>query len=252
MTQPLLNRSCPPDTPSTMPADTKAPHVDEFIYLISHDVRSSVRALLELPQWIAEDLEEAGFEMKGAVAESIEMMNRHTKRLDRMLIDLLTYSRVGRLQRICDIDLNAALDQVLEAVALPPQFKIVRQLTCQSILFGDRDMQTLLTALIDNAAKHHDRPDGCITVSSHRDAGEVVLTVTDDGPGIAPEFHERVFQPMTTLQSRDDVEGTGLGLSTVRKIASLYQGSVRLQPAPRGQGTSVAIRVFPALLSELD
>jgi len=74
--------------------------IEDLIYLISHDVRSSVRALLELPNWISEDLEEAGFPVQGQVAASIELMNRHTSRLDRMLVDLLTYSRIGRMQSV--------------------------------------------------------------------------------------------------------------------------------------------------------
>lgn len=64
---------------------------EDFIYLISHDVRNSVRALIELAQWIADDLAEAGVKIEGQVAETIDLMNTHTGRLDRMLVDLLTF-----------------------------------------------------------------------------------------------------------------------------------------------------------------
>lgn len=229
-----------------------AASAEEFIYLISHDVRSSVRALLELPQWIAEDLAEAGFEMGGPVAESIALMNRHTRRLDRMLVDLLTYSRVGRLQTVQEVDLADILDTVAERLPLPAGFVLEQALASPSAVLGDQDIQTLLTALIDNAVKHHDRAAGRIEVASRLVAGELVLTVTDDGPGIAPEFYERVFQPMTTLRPRDDLEGTGLGLATVRKIAALYGGTARLLPLPGARGTRVEVRLTPATLPEAD
>lgn len=250
MPEPLKNHS---PEPVLQEASVSAQSgVDEFIYLISHDVRSSVRALLELPQWIAEDLEEAGVAVEGTVADSIALMNRHTRRLDRMLVDLLTYSRVGRLQTTRELDLGDVLDCVTEMLPLPEGFKLEKKLTCASAVLGDRDIQTLLSALIGNAVKHHDRTLGRIVVASRREGAVLVLTVTDDGPGIPSEFHERVFQPMTTLRPRDDLEGTGLGLATVRKIAASYGGTARLLPTPQGRGASVEVRLTPAYLSHTD
>ncbi|NNK15995.1 MAG: hypothetical protein HKP51_03715, partial [Sulfitobacter sp.] len=104
--QSIIEQSPAPITP----AGASSQDFEEFIYLISHDVRSSVRALIELPQWIAEDLEDAGFPVAGTVAASIDMMNRHAGRLDRMLVDLLTFSRIGRMQDVRENDLVAALD----------------------------------------------------------------------------------------------------------------------------------------------
>lgn len=217
--------------------------IEDFIYLISHDVRSSVRALIELPQWIAEDLEEAGFPVEGAVATSIEMMNRHTSRLDRMLVDLLTYSRIGRMQEMTDIDVGKALDEVLEEMKLPPGFEIVRNLGCPTVTMGDRDILTLLGALIQNAVKHHDKSSGRIVVSCERDGPDTVISVADDGPGISPEFREKVFGAMSTLRPRDEVEGSGMGLACVRKIARLYGGDARVSDSPYGRGSLVEVRL---------
>lgn len=232
------------DFPShdTSPATSK--DIEDFIYLISHDVRSSVRALLELPQWIAEDLNDAGFKMTGQVESSIELMNRHTGRLDRMLVDLLTYSRIGRMQTVRTIDLNEALDTVLDALQLPKGFRIVRAFDCPTIVLGDRDILTLLTALIGNALKHHDKAKGRIVVTSVVEGDDVVLGVSDDGPGIADEFHARVFGAMTTLRPRDEVEGSGMGLAHAKKIALHYHGAVGLGPSPYGNGLRVLVR-FP-------
>lgn len=246
MSKPLADHSFGPVPGASPQIGAEAENVEEFIYLISHDVRSSVRALLELPQWIAEDLEEAGFEMAGSVAESIALMNRHTKRLDRMLVDLLTYSRVGRLQSVDKVDLDATLDSIEEMSPLPEGFVLERTLLCRTAVLGNRDIRTLLSALIGNAVKHHDHAGGRIQVASRLAAGDLVLTVTDDGPGIPPEFHERVFQPMTTLRPRDDLEGTGLGLATVRKIAALYHGTAGLLPTAGARGTCVEVRLTPA------
>ncbi|MEP5728330.1 MAG: HAMP domain-containing sensor histidine kinase [Sulfitobacter sp.] len=225
------------------PNEGNSKDIEDFIYLISHDVRSSVRALIELPQWIAEDLEEAGFPVEGAVGTSIEMMNRHTSRLDRMLVDLLTYSRVGRMQQMCQNDISQALDEVLEEMQVPAGFDVIRDLGCSTLEMGDRDILTLLGAMILNAIKHHDKNKGRIIVTCEREEDEVVLSVADDGPGIPEEFRERVFGAMSTLRPRDEVEGSGMGLANVRKIATLYGGKAIVRDSPYGRGNLVEVRL---------
>ena len=71
----------------------------------------------------------------------------------------------------------------------------------------------------------------------------MIVTVSNDGPGIPPRYHERVFQPMTTLRSRDEVEGSGLGLALVRKIAAAYGGHACLVSTCNERGTTVSVRL---------
>lgn len=217
--------------------------IEDFIYLISHDVRSSVRALLELPNWISEDLEEAGFPVQGQVAASIELMNRHTSRLDRMLVDLLTFSRIGRMQNVQTLALDEVLDQVLEELDVPNAFVVTRDLKGLEITIGNRDILTLLSALISNAVRHHDKTSGKIHVAARMDGTDVVLTVSDDGPGIVEEFRERVFGAMITLRPRDEVEGSGMGLANVRKIAGFYRGNAAVVPSVYGGGCCIEVRI---------
>jgi signal transduction histidine kinase len=238
-----LQRADPSLQMPALETSDSAREIDDFIYLISHDVRASVRALLELPQWIAEDLEEAGVKLDGSLASSIEMMNRHTGRLDRMLVDLLTYSRVGRMQEMCRIDINAALDTVLGDAKLPQRFSVTRDIACKQVTMGNRDILTLLDALVQNARKHHDKAGGRIHVATATDADQVVVTVSDDGPGIPPEFRERVFEAMQTLRPRDEIEGSGMGLATTRKIASVYGGTAHVTASVFGAGTGIKVRL---------
>ncbi|WP_298973883.1 HAMP domain-containing sensor histidine kinase [uncultured Roseobacter sp.] len=229
------------DIETSLPAGSQ--DFEDFIYLISHDVRNSVRALIELPQWIEDDLAEAGVKVDGSVAESIDLMNKHTGRLDRMLVDLLTFSRIGRMQAIEEVDLNDALDEVLEEVRIPSGFKVVRALDCARLTMGERDVLTLLTALISNAVKHHDRSVGKIIVSCYREGSQVVLTVRDNGPGIPSGYHARVFGAMTTLKPRDEVEGSGMGLAIARKIAKLYDGDAKVIENTDSRGTTLEVRI---------
>ena len=226
---------------TTLASNTSSQDFEDFIYLVSHDVRNSVRALIELPQWIVEDLSQAGVRIDGSVAESIELMNRHTGRLDRMLVDLLSFSRVGRLQEIREVELDTVLTEILEETRLPPGFTLIPELDSNLITIGERDIRTLFTALVSNAVKHHDRTNGKISISVSERKESVHVLVSDDGPGIPEKFHEKVFGAMTTLRPRDEVEGSGMGLAIVQKIARIYGGHVSLGPATDGRGTSVEV-----------
>lgn len=232
-----------PSTRENAPSARDTQDIDDFIYLISHDVRASVRALLELPQWIAEDLEEAGVTVNGSVAQSIELMNRHTGRLDRMLVDLLTYSRIGRMQERRLVDLTEALAEVCETMQMPGGFDLTQDIDCGPLDIGERDILTLLTALLSNAVKHHDKDRGRIIVTAQEQGGHVSLCVSDDGPGIDEAMHARVFGAMTTLRPRDEVEGSGMGLANVRKIAELYGGTVSVHPSVYGRGCTIDVRL---------
>jgi signal transduction histidine kinase len=218
--------------------------MEDFIYLISHDLRGSVRALVELPQWIAEDLEEAGTPLEGPAAMSVELMRRHTQRLDRMLKDLLTFSRIGRMQDIRDMDIEHVLDQVLCDLDLPPSIDVVRDLEWHSVRIGERDVHTLLKALVENAVKHHDRDDMEIRLTTYMAVDAMVLEVSDNGPGIPPAFQERVFGPMVTLRPRDEVEASGMGLAHVRKIATFCGGSTVVVPDADARGCTLRV-TFP-------
>ena len=216
---------------------------EDFIYLVSHDVRNSVRALIELPQWIEQDITNAGVKIEGPLAEKISLMNTHTGRLDRMLVDMLAFSRVGRMQNYGQIDLNTVLQEVLEGMRVPAGFTVRSKFSADTLGMGDRDTFTLLMQLISNAIKHHDKDQGDVLLTSDEENEVIALRVSDNGPGIEREFHDEVFAAMTTLQPRDEVEGSGMGLAIVHKIARHYGGQVSIGNGLDGRGTMIEVQV---------
>lgn len=214
---------------------------EEFVYLLSHDVRNSVRALMDLPHWIEEDIVEAGYRIDDTLAENLAFMNTHTQRLDRMLCDLLVYSRVGRMQKNGALNLNQTIDGILDQIRRPKGLLVRLQLDMAELQIGERDGITLLSALISNAIRHHDRDTGEVSITSQMRGNNQVITVCDDGPGIDPRYHERVFGMMTGLKSRDEVEGSGMGLAIARKIARYYDGQVTLTSQKDGRGASFEV-----------
>ncbi len=224
--------------------EPKSDNFDEFIYVLSHDVRASVRALAEIPQWISEDLEAEGQAIPEAVSEYLGLMKTHARRVDQMLLDLLTYSRVGRKQDIKEVTLSEAWQKAVRLCHVPDGFELDVAFEHETLWMGTRDCEVMLVALLSNAIKHHTGPNGRFAIRSVGEGVRVALHVSDDGPGIPENQRTRVFEVMKTLRPRDDVEGSGMGLPTVQKIVEFYGGELAWTPPDTGHGTGFTL-YFP-------
>ena len=109
-------------------------------------------------------------------------------------------------------------------------------------------LEQVLRNLINNAVKHHDRDAGRIEVACTPNGSFNEFIVSDDGPGIDPQYHEQVFRMFETLSPRDRVEGSGMGLAVIKKIVESYGGNINLR-SDGGRGTSFTFtwpKEFPA------
>ncbi len=220
-----------------------AAEFDEFIYVLSHDLRASIRTLVEVPQWIGEDLVAEGHAISETMNENLSMMEVHAHRLDQMLIDLLAHSRIGRMQKIQNISISRAMKSVMDGMSVPDGFEVVQNFGHDQIQIGATDIVTLLSAILSNAIKHHDKETGHFAITTEREADELILRVQDNGPGIPVKYRDRVFEVMTTLRPRDEVEGSGMGLALVKKIVSFYGGRLDWVDTETGAGTGFVIHL---------
>jgi PAS domain S-box-containing protein len=212
--------------------------LEEFAYAASHDLKAPLRAISHLVQWIGEDLATtAGPE----TLENLRLLQGRTARLQMLLDGLLAYSRVGRAEAVAEqVDLGDVVQEIVVMLALPPGFVVTCQGTMPVIHTDRTSIRVVLENLIGNAWKHHDRSEGKITVSARHEQGMTEFRVTDDGPGIEPRFHERIFVIFQTLASRDNVEASGIGLAIVRKKVLAHGGRVWVESAPPVRGTTFA------------
>ena len=125
---------------------------------------------------------------------------------------------------------------IVEMLPVPPAF-IVKIAPMPMLVTHRSPLEQVLRNLIGNAIKHHDRPDGHLDISTLDHGDHVEFIVQDDGPGIPEEYHTQIFQMFTTLKPRDAVEGSGMGLSLVKKIVESRGGSIRVESA-EGQGAT--------------
>jgi PAS domain S-box-containing protein len=212
--------------------------LDSFAYVASHDLRAPLRVIRNAASWLAEDL---GDTLSKESQENIGLMRSRVDRMDRLLIDLLEHSRIGRATQDTRLMSGADLiDDIAHLAALPDGFTLDASEAVNRLILPRMPLKTVLMNLVSNAVKHHDKSQGRIEIDVARgDDGGLTFSVTDDGPGIAPEYHERIFEMFQTLKSRDRVEGSGMGLAIVRKTVAHVGGDIWLRSAP-GEGCTVS------------
>ena len=174
--------------------------LDQFAYIASHDLRSPLRATDILAGWITED---AAAVLPEASLEHLAKLRGRIRRMDTLLSDLLDYSRAGRQHHAPElVDTSTLIRGILDLLAPPPGFK-VNVIQPLPVMVAERiPLETVFRNLIGNAIKHyHEHPaTGQVNICAKDSGPFVEFAVADNGPGIDPIFHERIFEIFQTLQ----------------------------------------------------
>jgi len=213
--------------------------LDQFAYVASHDLKAPLRAIANLSAWIEEDLSAL---LDDQHRSQMLLLRDRVTRLEGLIDGLHQYATAGRRAGIAEtFSLPDLIDDIVTEQDSERRFSIHRQGE-PTIVTTDRvRLWQVVSNLIANAVRHHDRHHGTITVTWSGDANQLLMHIADDGPGIDPTHHERIFTIFHTLASKDRGPGIGLGLALVRKIISERGGSVRVDSTP-GSGATFSIR----------
>jgi PAS domain S-box-containing protein len=201
--------------------------LERFAYAASHDLRAPLRAINQLGRWISED---EGNTLTAESRRHLALVQGRVSRMDRLLVDLLEFSRAGRSQTPPEeVDVSELIADVSETAHCPEGFRIEVGSALPTLVTHRLPLARVFMNLVDNAIKHHDRPSGRLLISAASVGDLVRFTVSDDGPGIPPEHHQRIFEMFQTLKPRDQVEGSGMGLTLVRKLVELAGGEIGVE-----------------------
>ncbi|MDY6802350.1 MAG: PAS domain S-box protein [Cyanobacteriota bacterium] len=209
--------------------------LDSFAYVTSHDLKAPLRAIANLSEWIEEDLDEA---LTEDTRYQMNLLRSRVHRMEGLINGLLQYSRIGRIKTEPErVDVNILLEDIIRYLEYPDEFTIEIEGEIPTLVTERVPLDQVFSNLISNSIKHHDRPDGRVKISG-RDSGSFYeFTITDDGPGIEPKYHEKIFVIFQTLEARDKTENTGIGLSIVKKVVESRGGTISLE-SQLGRGTS--------------
>lgn len=197
--------------------------LEDFAYIVSHDLKAPLRGISSLSRWLVEDYSEK-LDEKGH--QYLDKLLERTLRMYNLIDGILQYSRVGRLKpHNRALDSRAVVDEAIEALSLPETVTVEIHGPMPTVTYDKTLLAQLFQNLIGNAAKHMEKPDGTVTVSCKERDEEWEFCVRDNGVGIEKRHFERIFKMFQGLNPKSGTESTGIGLALVKKIAERSGGT---------------------------
>lgn len=202
--------------------------LEQFAYIVSHDLKAPVRNIRQLITFIEED---HGERLNFDVMEKLQLVKSRSERMEDLIKSILSYSKTGsEPEDVTEFKLNDLIDELVEVLSLPSSFHIHYRKDLPLMEGSYTQLQQVLTNLIGNAVKYHNKDKGIISVEvfPHHN-GLIKVEVTDDGPGIKSQYQKHLFGMFSTANENSRTESTGIGLAIVKKLVEANGGVVGLE-----------------------
>ncbi|MBK06828.1 MAG: histidine kinase [Deltaproteobacteria bacterium] len=211
--------------------------LEQFAYIVAHDLQQPLRNLTSLTEVIFEDYREG---LSEDVTKLLDIIIQSASNMSRMIKGLLDYSLIGREREIGAVDCTLLLEEVEEGLRYQiDQARATLKIgTMPHVVGVSAELYQLFQNLITNAIKYRKRDvDLTIHISAKKNEGVWLFSVEDNGIGIKQEFKERIFQLFQRLHTKKEYEGLGIGLANCRKIVELHKGKIWVESTP-GKGST--------------
>ncbi|MGD1042809.1 MAG: ATP-binding protein [Sedimentisphaerales bacterium] len=201
-------------------------HLREFDHLAAHDLKTPLRGIGTLAQWLLKDYYDK-FDDYGR--EQVNLLVKRVRRMDNLINAILQYSTIARnKQNEGQVDLNPLIKSVIADIKPTPNITITVNQNLPVLMCEEEQITQVLYNLVANAVKFMDKPDGLITIDFEDEKYFWKFSIADNGPGIEPQHFERIFRLFQTLSDREEAESAGIGLTIAKKIVELYGGKIWL------------------------
>lgn len=198
--------------------------LDQFAYITSHDLKSPLRGINNLAEWIEEDMNDT---MSDESKKYFVMLRGRVHRMEALINSLLKYSRAGKVSTEIDkININTVVTDVLKRLAPSNKYAIYFDNSFPEIMANYQDIDDIFYELISNAIKYNNNSNPIINITYKTENKYYVFCIADNGTGISKEYHQKIFTIFQTLETRDKVESVGAGLAIVKKIVEENGGAI--------------------------
>ena len=209
--------------------------LDSFVFVVSHDLKAPLRAVANLSQWIEDDLDG---QLTADTQSQMNLLRSRVNRMSETIDGLLEYARCGRSEdAIESVAVARLLADVIDSIAPPPTFTIDLPAELPTLITKRLPLLQVFVNLIGNGIKHHHSEAGKIQIAISERGDFYEFAIADDGSGIAPEHHDRMFKIFQAVNPQKRSDSTGIGLAIVKKIIEAEGGTIRLE-SELGSGTT--------------
>ncbi len=211
--------------------------LEQFANVASHDLKSPLRGVHDLVDWIAEDL---GPDAPASVANNLARIQARVLRMQMLIDELLTYARLGRTaDGYRSIDMHELIDRAIGLVAIPPSFTVTIDADLLPFAGSSTPLETVVRNLVSNAVKHNDHPDGSITIRARAQDDHCRIEVIDDGPGVPAFARQRIFRLFQTAHMQSD-DNAGVGLAVCQRLCDANDAVIGIESEP-GRGATFVV-----------
>ena len=224
----------------------------QFAHSVSHDLKAPLRGMASIIYFIEQDLSPGS---KVQTQEHFAHLNGRVKRLEKLISGILDYTKIGNTTATQTLDMNHCIREVMKDLTIPENFDIRIEPGFPKVEFNDIQMTKIYSNLISNAIKYNNKEKGLIETGYLEREHDHEFFVRDNGPGIEKKYHDRIFGMFQKLHPRDEIEGSGIGLSIVKKIIDQNDGKIWIESDP-GQGTTFRFtlpkKMKPSVMANLE
>jgi PAS domain S-box-containing protein len=216
--------------------------LEQFAYIASHDLQEPLRMVSSYTQLLARRYED---QLDQDARDFITFAVEGAERMQRLINDLLAYSRVGtRGQAFLETDSGHVLEQALANLrpAIEESAAVITHDALPTIVVDESQLMQVFQNLVGNAIRFRADTPPVIHVGAQRRDGEWLFSVSDNGIGIEPQYHDRIFIIFQRLHPRDEYPGTGIGLALCKRIVERHGGRIWVE-SELGQGATFSFTI---------
>lgn len=206
--------------------------LDQFAYVVSHDLKAPLRAIVTLTNWIEEDETSV---LSEESRQHFETLKGRIVRMENLINGILQYSKASKSVKLKAVDTEKTLRELEEGLQVHDNFSIIYKGKFPVLYTEEIKIEQIFANLISNAVKYNDKPKGVLEIEALEMEECCQFSFKDNGPGIDPKYHHKIFQIFQTLEARDSYESTGIGLSIVKKIIEEKGGKIWIE-SKEGEG----------------
>jgi len=201
--------------------------LDKFAYAVSHDLKAPVRGIHNVINWSEEDF---GAELSPQLKKNLDIISQRAKRMEDLINGLLDYARLRKKTTSEFTNVNDLVDEIVESI-VPRNFNV--EVHDLPIIYTEKiKLEQVFVNLISNAVKYTTKEDAKIVINYKEFVDHYEFSVKDNGIGIDPEYHNRIFEMFQTLREKDEKESTGIGLALIKRILDDQNCTIGLESTP--------------------